>query len=255
MHDLRIHAATRATPGAVTPPDSPRLETPTPLPARGDGLAPHGATAPDLGAARTRLGTPAAPANRPLLGTAGTALRTTAAQAAAIKAGAHQIRRVGGDDLRFPSQDLRMIESSEPFAHGQTHVLTKHVGPTLADDIARLQREPHIRGAGGFTDLATAQSAVDRTIANPLAQKAIGLFIDRAGQATLPLPRVALGETIGHDLSRSDFANGNMRLTDETTATVVLIKDPTFPEGYRILTAYPDGRPPQAAPDGTALAR
>ena len=27
------------------------------------------------------------------------------------------------------------------------------------------------------------------------------------------------------------------------TATVVLIKDATFPEGYRVLTTYPDTRP------------
>jgi hypothetical protein len=184
----------------------------------------------------------------------GTILRTTPTQAAAIRAGAHQIGTVDGVALAHPSQKLAMIESTAPFERGQTHVLAKHVGETLADDIRRLQTEPHITGAGGFTSAETAQYAVDRTIANPAGQRAIAAFLANPSQSAIGLPRVALDRVVGTDLSRASFESGHPRLANATTATVVLIKDPSFPERYRVLTAYSDAfRKPEVSADGTRL--
>jgi hypothetical protein len=172
------------------------------------------------------------------LGSDGSVLATTPTQAAAIRAGVHQVRSVDGVQLQYPSQRLAAIESTNPYEHGQTHVLTKHVGQSTADDIARLRREPHITGAGGFSDAASAQFAVDRTIANPASQRTIARFL--AGPSpTIRLPRVALDRAVGTTVSRASLDAGRPAAEPATTANVVLIKDPSFPERYRVLTAYP----------------
>jgi hypothetical protein len=169
----------------------------------------------------------------------GVALVTTPAGAAAIAAGEHQIRTVDGRPLRYPSQQLTAIESSRPDLPGQTHTLARHVGRTLADDVARV-RASHLRAAGSYATVAAAQTAVDRTIANPANQAAIGAFLADRGRVRLALSRVDLGGAVGGAVLRRDVAAGRPRLIPETTATVVLIKDPSFPEGYRVLTTFPD---------------
>jgi hypothetical protein len=171
------------------------------------------------------------------------ALTTTPAAAARIAAGLHQIRTVDGVSLAYPSQNLPDIESAEPLAHGQTHGLTEHVGNGLADNVRRLDSEPLIRAAGGYTDEARAQIATDRTIANPANQRAIAVFLSDPERLKTALERVDLGRSVGTTTTRDDLNAGHPRLIPGRTATVVLIKDATFPEGYRVLTTYPDTRP------------
>ena len=173
------------------------------------------------------------------------ALKTTPAAAARIAAGLHQVRSVDGVTLAYPSQDLRAIESADPLEHGQTHSLTEHIGNDLAANVRRLEAQPQIRGAGGYTDEARAQLATDRTIANPANQRAIGSFLVDPERLKTALERVDAGTTIGTTTTRADLAAGRPALIPGRTATVVLIKDKTFPEGYRILTSYPDTRPPE----------
>lgn len=181
----------------------------------------------------------------------GVRLDATTAEAAAIRNGDHQIDVVDGATLAFPSQDLTKIESTQPLEHGQTHGLTKHVGQTLDDNIRRLEAQPHIRAAGGYYDLAHAQRATDRTIANPANQAAIRKFLDDPSRSKLVLARVDLGEAVGASTSREDLDAGHPSLIPGTTATVVLIKDPSFPEGYRVLTTFPDLRGPEVQRNGT----
>ncbi len=170
-------------------------------------------------------------------------LRTTPAAAARIAAGLHQVRTVDGVALTYPSQDLRAIESADPHRHGQTHGLTEHVGNDLAANVRRLQAQPLIRAAGGYTDGALAQRATDRTIANPANQRAIGAFLADPERLKTALERVDLGGTVGTTTTRADLDAGRPVLIPGRTATVVLIKDASFPEGYRVLTTYPDTRP------------
>ncbi len=171
-----------------------------------------------------------------------TVLNTTPDLAAAIHRGEHQIHVVDGVTIAQPSQDLRLIESARPFDHGQTHVGAKHIAPSLEDDVARLNREPHIPAAGGFVDESAAQYAVDHTIANPANQRFIGEFLADPTRYKDVLHRVDLGRTIGNDVLRSDLRAGDPQLRAAATATVVIIKDPSFPEQYRVLTAYPQAR-------------
>jgi hypothetical protein len=174
----------------------------------------------------------------------GVALVTTGAAAAAIAAGKHQVRVVDGRTLTYPSQDLARIESREPDRPGQTHAIERHVGTTLADNVARLAASPLLHAAGSYTSLADAQYATDETIANRENQAAIGAFLADRGRLKTALARVDLGRTVGTSPLLRDVAAGRPTLVPGSTATVVLIKDPTFPEGYRVLTTYPDtGRP------------
>ncbi len=194
---------------------------------------------------------PAAPVVRHVPAGPAVALRTSPAAAARIAAGLHQIRTVDGRPLAYPSQDLRAIESADPHEHGQTHGLTEHVGNDLAADIRRLQDEPQIRAAGGYTDEACAQLATDRTIANPANQRAIAAFLADPERLRTALERVDAGRTVGTTATRADLEAGRPVLIPGRTATVVLIKDRTFPEGYRVLTTYPDTRPAEVDARGS----
>lgn len=176
-------------------------------------------------------------------GSAGVALKTTTQAATRIAAGLHQIRTVDGTRLAYPSQDLAAIESTDPLVHGQTHGLTEHVGNDLAANVRRLEAQPQIRAAGGYTNAALAQLATDRTIADPANQRAIAAFLADPERLKTALARVDLGTTVGTTTTRADLDAGHPVLIAGRTATVVLIKDATFPEGYRILTTYPDTRP------------
>jgi hypothetical protein len=179
------------------------------------------------------------------------ALRTTPQAAARIASGLHQIRSIDGRPLAYPSQDLRAIESADPHHHGQTHGLTEHVGNDLAADVRRLEAEPQIRAAGGYTDEASAQLATDRTIANPANQRAIAAFLADPERLKTALERVDAGRTVGTTATRADLDAGRPVLIPGRTATVVLIKDRTFPEGYRVLTTYPDTRPAEVDAQGS----
>lgn len=178
------------------------------------------------------------------------ALRTSPAAAARIAAGLHQIRTVDGTALAYPSQDLRAIESADPLRPGQTHSLTEHVGNDLQANVRRLEAQPQIRAAGGYADEAHAQLATDRTIANPANQRAIGRFLADPERVKTALERVDLGGPVGATTTRADLDAGRPALIPSRTATVVLIKDASFPEGYRVLTTYPDTRPAEVDAKG-----
>jgi Bacterial CdiA-CT RNAse A domain len=208
-----------AAPLLPLPPDSVAAPRLAPLPAPAPGAVRHTASGPAV------------------------ALRTSPAAAARIAAGLHQVHSVDGVTLAYPSQDLRAIESADPRVHGQTHGLTEHVGSDLAANVRRLEAQPQIRAAGSYTDEARAQLATDRTIANPANQRAVGAFLADPERLKTALLRVDVGLTVGTTTTRADLDAGKPALIPGRTATVVLIKDRTFPEGYRILTTYPDTRP------------
>ena len=180
-------------------------------------------------------------------------LKTTPPLAQRIAAGEDQVRRVDGRPLAYPSQDLPSIESTRPFERGQTHALSEHVGTTLATNVRRLEAQPRIRAAGGYMDEPSAQLATDRTIANPVNQRAIGAFLTDPGRLRLALRRVDLGRTVGTTTTRADLDAGHPALIPSRTATVVLIKDASFPEGYRVLTSYPDTRPAEVDVGGAPV--
>jgi hypothetical protein len=179
------------------------------------------------------------------------ALKTSPQAEARIAAGLHQRPVIDGQRLAYPSQDLRAIESARPHQHGQTHGLTEHVGTDLAANVQRLEAEPHIRAAGSYTTEPLAQLATDRTIANPANQRAIGAFLTDPGRLKIALARVDTRTVVGTTTTRGDLDAGRPALIPGRTATIVLIKDASFPEGYRVLTTYPDTRPPEVDARGS----
>lgn len=170
----------------------------------------------------------------------GTRLVTTPQAARSIARGEHQIDVVGGVRLAYPSQNLRDIESTAPERPGQTHVVQRHVGGDLARDVARLRAQPRIRAAGGYTDLAAAQFATDVTIANPANQRALAAFLADPTRSKDALYRVDLGRSVGTSALRGDLDAGHPTLHPSRYADVVVVKDGSFPEGYRVLTSYPE---------------
>ena len=169
----------------------------------------------------------------------GTRLITTPETAAKIAHGEHQIDIVGGRHIDYPSQDIKLIESTSPNRGGQTHIEAKHLNTNLQANIERLQNEPHISASGSFDSAESAQFAIDRTIANPANQRRIAAFLENPLIPKTDLRRVDLGRTIGTSTLRSDLDAGRPSLLPSRTANVIIIKDPSFPEGYRVLTSYP----------------
>lgn len=175
---------------------------------------------------------------RHLIAGDGIPLATSPKQALSIARGEHQVRSVDGVALQYPSQRLDLIESAKPLQRGQTHTLTKHVAQSLADNVRRITQE-HVSGAGGFTDLDAAENAVDTVIADPPSQQALSDFLRDPSKQKFALPVMEFDSPIGTSTSKRDVMSGDPALVDADKALVVMIKDGTFPEGYRVLTAYP----------------
>jgi len=110
------------------------------------------------------------------------------------------------------------------------HLIRKHVGQTPAQLRARLERERNISAASSFTDLPTAETAVDA---------ALNANRDRINQwLTGASPRFVVNytaqNTVGITLRRGDGdAQSTRRLR------LVLVRDNRERDGYRILTGYP----------------
>ena len=97
---------------------------------------------------------------------------------------------------------------------------------------ARLAKEPKIDAASSFTDKATAEKAVAETIdankpkiADWLASDAKGK-IDISQKMTEPI-----GISVLRDAPIASHAS---------SVRVILVRDAAFPDGYRILTGYPE---------------
>jgi len=176
-----------------------------------------------------------------------------ATRSSAITAGEHSIPVVNGTKLSQPSQDLSKIESVEP-KNGEPHTIEKHVAQSdqvLEDrtktSLTRLDGTPmldkkglpsYLQTASSFKDLPTAQKSVNATIAKPSNQVKIANW--KAGDMK---PNLRLDESfeqeIGHGIRRGDVLAGEPNRISSSTARVILSADSSFPEGYKILTAYP----------------
>ena len=109
------------------------------------------------------------------------------------------------------------------------HTIARHVGKTDAQLAARLAAEPHISKASTFIDRATAESAIAQTIeAN---QAAITTWLGGSSNVL----------RITHSVPGAGrvLVRGAAAAIDVDNVRVVLVRDPSLPTGYRILTAFP----------------
>lgn len=128
-----------------------------------------------------------------------------------------------------------MVSGGGLFAHEAAkggHLIQKHVGWSDVDLKNRAINSPNISNVSSFTNLNIAEQAVANTIAQNkskidawlLANKQ-DIRIDSIDNEPLPVGRM-------YNKSQNVFSEVN-------NTRVVLIKDASFPEGYRILTGFP----------------
>lgn len=110
------------------------------------------------------------------------------------------------------------------------HLILKHVGQTEQSLTTRLANEPRISGSSSYYDRGIAENAVSQALdAN---QTAISTWLNgSAGRLridhTLPNP-------VGISVSR-----GATSAIDVNSTRTILVRDPSMPTGYKILTGFP----------------
>jgi hypothetical protein len=110
------------------------------------------------------------------------------------------------------------------------HTLARHVGQTRTQLETRLLAERNISSASTFTTSSTAEQVVAEALAANQPQIASWL---RGTAGRLRIDYVA-GRTTGFTLTR-----GVTDMLPVQGARIILVRDPTLPTGYRILTSFP----------------
>lgn len=110
------------------------------------------------------------------------------------------------------------------------HTLERHVGKTVEELLERLKRQPSLDRASTFDDEATAE----RLIASVLERRAteVDAWIEE------PTRRLTLVEDFAETTGKTVRSDGST--IRPTGVRVVLQQDPSAPQGWRILTAFPD---------------
>ncbi|WOY04382.1 hemagglutinin repeat-containing protein [Dickeya fangzhongdai] len=110
------------------------------------------------------------------------------------------------------------------------HLIARHVGQSDEQLATRLANDPKVRVASTFSDRAVAESAISNAIgAN---QSAIGSFMKSNNNQVVI--KYSSPTVIGSSMTR-----GSTSSQPVSNVTVVIRKDPTMPDGYRIHTGYP----------------
>lgn len=123
---------------------------------------------------------------------------------------------------RWPRGWLRSHE------HSGSHTLARHVGWTDSQLLQRLKDKPWLDHASTFLDEGTAESAIARALNHHSTT-----IRDWIQTGKRPLE---LDTTSPRIVGRCAGADGN--IVDAHHLRVVLVRDASMPDGYRILTAY-----------------
>ena len=110
------------------------------------------------------------------------------------------------------------------------HLIARHVGQSDSQLATRLANDHKVRVVSTFSDRAVAESAISNAIgAN---QSAIGSFMKSDINRTVI--KYLSPTVVGSSMTR-----GSTLSQPVSNVTVVIRKDPTMPDGYRIHTGYP----------------
>ena len=152
---------------------------------------------------------------------------TTGASSASSSMAERTESRAEGRETNGPVRDLSQDEA----AGG--HILRKHVGQTDNQLRERLERERRITGASTYTDRAAAEHAVGAAIA--ASRDRIERWQNRSGghpnlvlDYDSPIP---IGRTINRGESQS-----------HPCAHALVVLKYSGPDGYYVLTSYPECR-------------
>lgn len=110
------------------------------------------------------------------------------------------------------------------------HLLLKHVGQSEADLMARLAAEPKITGSSSFYDRAVAESAVSDAI-DGNAGKISDWLSGSSGRLKI--------EYTGQSPVGITVARGASGAVDVSSFRLILVRNPSMPAGYHILTGFP----------------
>jgi Bacterial CdiA-CT RNAse A domain len=147
--------------------------------------------------------------------------------------GPYALQRGSIGGFRLTPADNEIVPGGGLQAHEDAggHLLEKHVGQTEAMLLDRMTKEPNIPGSSSFYDQATAESAVARTLkAN---QEKINDWLGGANKRDLPIEHT-VPENIGITIPK-----GSMNAVDTNNLLLILRRDSSMSNGYRIQTGYP----------------
>ncbi len=111
------------------------------------------------------------------------------------------------------------------------HLIEKHVGQTDRQLVERLNREPHIPAASTFKTIEEAETLVSNTLT--ARRQEISTFLEGRGD-----------KHIIHESSNQPVGVSIIRGTENSIPVynfiLVLRRKPTMPDGYLLLTGYPE---------------
>jgi len=111
------------------------------------------------------------------------------------------------------------------------HLIERHVGKTDQQLTDRLNSQPNISAASSFPDEETADRAVGSAIS--ANQNQIDAYVNGNQSGYLRID-YDMGSNIGSVMQR-----GQSTSSSTTTVRVVIARDPSMPDGYRIVTGFP----------------
>jgi Bacterial CdiA-CT RNAse A domain len=167
---------------------------------------------------------------RAVVATTSSGLRATRSAVSAVRLGLAKFTLAGVErgeagvlgGGKWPRGWLRSHE------HSGSHTLARHVGRTDSQLLKRLKDQPGLDHASTFLDEDTAESAIGQALNQH--STSIRTWV-QTGKRPLELdtasPRI---------VGRCAGADGN--IVDAHHMRVVLVRDASMPDGYRILTAY-----------------
>jgi hypothetical protein len=129
------------------------------------------------------------------------------------------------------AQDGTIINKGDGGTTSQ-HTVERHVGKTDVELTNRSANADQKNGSSTFADLTTAERAVAEVMrANPESVNAVKAL---SQGETIEVPARISGGPSGRHV-----AQGASTATETHHAKVVLIRDESAPDGYRVLTAFP----------------
>ncbi|MFC4782857.1 RNase A-like domain-containing protein [Nocardioides sp. MAHUQ-72] len=113
--------------------------------------------------------------------------------------------------------------------HSGSHTIQRHVGKTDEELLQRLARDSRPEFASTFSSQDSAEHAISRVL--ELKRQAIREWLDHGGS------RRRLDATLDFVTGRSASRTGDV--FEVTGLRVLLVRDASMPDGYRILTSFP----------------
>jgi hypothetical protein len=119
--------------------------------------------------------------------------------------------------------------------NGDGHTISRHCDTTRGADAVRLAENPWLMATGSFLSVAVAQDAVQACVDGNRDDVVAWRRGDEGRRVILH----DTGAMIGDVLRRQDWLAGNVTPVPTSAVLVVLRRNPSYPSGFAVRTAYP----------------